>query len=1116
MGSKRHLWLGSSILAGMVVLSAPAFAQSSAAPLPTSQEATEVSEIVVTGSRIRRDPSTAPTPLIQVTAEELLETGQSSVIEYLATIPALMNSQVPTDTTGSVLNAGGLSLPNLRSLGSGRTLSLVNGRRHVGSAAGSLAVDTDSIPRLLIQNVEIITGGASSVYGADAVSGVINYVMRDDFDGLEVDLRARELNSEGQMQYRASVLAGRNFMDDRLNVYGFGEYEKGDPVQAEDVAFLREGWVLVGNDADTTAVPADGILDNLLYRDVRSLNRMRWGQVTLAGNYQPSPRDNPNIAPTRSCGTGTVTETLCYGVAPGRTFVFDGLDPRLANFGDWVQKTGTNRTLNVGGDGLNPNTTANVTNTYPESERALFQTGFTFALTPSINIRGEAKYQDETSKPASGYAFNDVYISDSYPANDTGPILSDRTSGPQNMTTRLDNAFLPEELRAAILANRQPVYCLTAAGCEGGFAYGEQIGEQAMPFARYAAWTADRNQLNKRQLQRYVLSMDGEIGQLGFLKNVNWDIGYTYGRMDNKNTEYAMDGERFSYALDSVVDRLGVLGNPGQIVCRAQLLTANGGTVTNRNPFNPATGTGVGPAQIGANDPDIAACVPMNIFGEGNQSAEAMAYIGADITVEQKNEQHDVMGSISGQLGDYWGAGPIGVAFGGEWRKESTQGTGRDRDTAGRWLFLNAGPDFAPRSYESKEVFGEISIPLFRDSVLGDYAEVSASYRYFDFSTSGSNDVYGVNLVYRPIPDIAFKTSFNTSVRSPSLSEYYSPASQTFGSPTDVCDTRRIASLDDDQLRERRTVNCALLAQRLGFAPGTFNFADDQAENAYRPQYPSSVAGFNQGNPNLVPEESESFTFSVVLKPRFIPNLSVVLDYYEVAIDKVIATVSGSTNVALCVSGEVGTLVEQNCSRVTRSAVDDPNTPRDDRMVITSFVQDALNYARREVRGLDFSSSYHIDLDNVMGRNLGRLSHRIRGGWLIEQKNFNNIDNPSEYTASEGAIFYPRVRLTNSITWTPNDQWSATWSTDWMTSQDRSRTYSRLTNWDAAKLAYYRLGNFARNDLSVRYRATDRVRISAGVSNIFDKSPPKYSDGEVFSNYDPFGRRFNLGLNYSL
>ncbi|MEG1028961.1 MAG: TonB-dependent receptor plug domain-containing protein, partial [Brevundimonas sp.] len=213
-----------------IALTAPAFAQSADAAQPVSQSdvATEVGEIVVTGSRIRRDPTNAPTPLIQVQREALLTTGQTTVMDYLATIPALGNSVVPSDTTGTGLNDGGLSLPNLRSLGSNRTLTLVDGRRHVGSSGGSLAVDIDTIPRLLIQNIEIVTGGASSVYGADAVSGVLNFVMRKDFEGLEVDANYGMINQDGEASKRVSALIGKNFFDDRLNVYAHAEYEQID------------------------------------------------------------------------------------------------------------------------------------------------------------------------------------------------------------------------------------------------------------------------------------------------------------------------------------------------------------------------------------------------------------------------------------------------------------------------------------------------------------------------------------------------------------------------------------------------------------------------------------------------------------------------------------------------------------------------------------------------------------------------------------------------------------------------------------------------------------------------------------------------------------------------
>jgi hypothetical protein len=97
---------------------------------------------------------------------------------------------------------------------------------------------------------------------------------------------------------------------------------------------------------------------------------------------------------------------------------------------------------------------------------------------------------------------------------------------------------------------------------------------------------------------------------------------------------------------------------------------------------------------------------------------------------------------VSGQLWDFWGAGPIGVALGAEYRKEYTEGTGRSRSLGTTYAQLNSGADFLPASYETKEAFAELSIPLMRDSFLGEYAELSGSYRYSDFSTFASASTF--------------------------------------------------------------------------------------------------------------------------------------------------------------------------------------------------------------------------------------------------------------------------------------------------------------------------------------------------------------------------------------
>jgi len=557
----------------------------------------------------------------------------------------------------------------------------------------------------------------------------------------------------------------------------------------------------------------------------------------------------------------------------------------------------------------------------------------------------------------------------------------------------------------------------------------------------------------------------------------------------------------------AVLNQFSLTMRPGEIVCRARLIQATAGDLDDYLRGGLLTDSVEGTNALNQ-------CVPLNVFGEGNQSDAALAYVDAAITVSHVNQQDQGLAVISGQLWDFWGAGEIGVAIGAEYRKEFTEGVGRSATTGDRLLFLNTGADFLPAEYESKEWFAELSIPLFRDSWLGEYAELSGSYRSFDYTTAGEGDVYGVNLVYRPIRDIAFKTSFNTSFRAPNLSENFAPASQTFANNfVDACATNQIAA-QNAEVRANRIANCTALATAAGFS---FDFAGATATNTddYNPIYSSGIAGINSGNPNLTPEESESFTFSTVLQPRWFPNLSIILDYYEIELDRVIVSPSAAALTASCVSG--ASLNPDACNSVFRNNPTIPfgvGAPSGD--PVGGFIQQPVNLAQLATRGLDFSARYSLDTEEVFGRNWGRFDYRVGGLWLIEQENFTNVADPTDGTELGSSIFYPRVRLTSSLTWSPNDIWSVNWSVDWQTAQDSVdiRDAVQGRNFDSRPFDTYDTGNFARHDFTVRWNAADDLSIRMGVVNAFDAEQPRYLGGGLVSSMDPYGTRFFFGLNY--
>lgn len=186
-----------------------------------SAEEKQIEKISVTGSRIARAELSSPAPVISLGADEIARFGTPDLGSILAEIPAIAAGSSLIGNNNSNGDAG-LSAPDLRSLGRDRTLTLVNGIRHVAGAPGTSAIDTGAIPSALIDRVEIITGGASAIYGSDAVSGVINIILKDDFEGFEFNTNLSDsTEGVGTKSDSFNVLAGATSADGKGNVTFF-------------------------------------------------------------------------------------------------------------------------------------------------------------------------------------------------------------------------------------------------------------------------------------------------------------------------------------------------------------------------------------------------------------------------------------------------------------------------------------------------------------------------------------------------------------------------------------------------------------------------------------------------------------------------------------------------------------------------------------------------------------------------------------------------------------------------------------------------------------------------------------------------------------------------------
>lgn len=221
---------GSAVIALCALFLAPAaYAQDAerpadATPQPELTEADDAAEITVTGSRIARPDIEGIVPTAAVSAAALDQNAATNVQDTLIELPQV---GIGTSRTNSnfLTGANGVATVNLRNLGSNRTLVLINGRRAVSGLAGSSAVDINNIPVEFIDRIDIVTGGSSAVYGSEAISGVVNFILKDRFEGLQLRGQSGITERGDNFRYMGSLTGGLSFADGRGNIFGNFSYD---------------------------------------------------------------------------------------------------------------------------------------------------------------------------------------------------------------------------------------------------------------------------------------------------------------------------------------------------------------------------------------------------------------------------------------------------------------------------------------------------------------------------------------------------------------------------------------------------------------------------------------------------------------------------------------------------------------------------------------------------------------------------------------------------------------------------------------------------------------------------------------------------------------------------
>jgi len=965
---------------GLAMVSAPAFAQKDDCDPATEKCETPGDLIVVTGSRIASPTVESAAPLQIVSAESIDDSGVTNVQELLLENPVFGTPGLSRTNSAFLTSGTGVATVDLRDLGSDRTLVLVNGRRVVASLAGSATVDLNVIPTQFIERVDVLTGGASSLYGSDAVAGVVNFVYKTNFEGIEANAQYGITEQGDDARYQMNVTTGANFADGDGNIMVHFGYSNEEGLRSNQRANTR--------------------VDDL-------------DSIYFGGEF------------------GVPTEPYLSSFPPQGRFITAGGTYTYDKNGNLQAGFSTNGNGTIGPDGFNRQ---NFRTLAVPVQRYLFAATGSYALSDSVNFFFEGTFNKTSSSR----------IIEPFPLESGGSNGIFPSGGGYNIenylpgtNTIVANPFVPTEI-------------LNAATDSNG------DGLRDIGFARRLAEFGPRSGRTERDFYRFVVGFDGNL----FDDRFRWDVSYNYGQVnENQVSSGQVNVVNFRDALAVMQDVNDVNGNGSttDAICISVEARANG-------------------------------CNPANIFGFGAISPEAVNYIQAQGTYQTGLKQQVVQGNISGSLFDL-PAGPVGIALGVEYRKESSFSDNDALTNQG----LNAGnvlPDTSG-GFNVKEAFAELKVPLLADTPFFQLLEVGGAVRISDYSTVGSVVSYNGTATWKPIEDLSFRGTYARAVRAPNIGELFAGLSQTFPSGLqDPCEG--IGATGGGATGDNCRADAGVAANIAANGVFTLNQGDIQG-----------ISGFNGGNPNLFEETADSWTVGAVITPRSISalgNLTITADYYNIKIEDVISGFPRQFTLQQCYAEGNQTFCDLITRRPTQTAVNSAGSID----LVNSL---SVNAAVLKTSGVDVTASWSTPLGLTGGDRLslyGAYTHVIKN-------DFYSLPT-ADADPSAGEIGNAKDRFTAHASYS-NDDFKVGFTGTFI---GKSYVDDQFDGPKAYSVpAYFLL------DMNTSFYVSEKFEFYFGVDNLLDQSAPNILSG-VTGNvtgsdtaadvYDVFGRRYYTGV----
>jgi iron complex outermembrane recepter protein len=987
----RCLWhlslaraLGGVLTAGVVAVSAPQVTFAQEPDDAANPEALE--EIVITGSRIRRTGFETLQPAVVLGREEL---ELNSGIDLASALNEQAGFSVPlvSPVDGQNPDAIGQNYVDYLGLGQQRTLTLVNGQRFPAgvspTSVGGLSVDLNMIPENLVERVETIAIGGAPIYGSDAISGTVNIILRDDFDGFEVFGTAGTSPefTDGN-RTRLGATWGSNFDNDRGNITLSTQYATADGLRKTDRPGTATG---VGFEApaDPDSPYALDIFEDLKVAvdNVRPFPLLFGDQFAfnIFGNGVPLDINDPN--------------------SPITQFDADG------NLIPFVPGGGTGSVIfQNGGDGLS---LSDFTQLYNDVERYNVTGFLKYDLTESVSVNAEGWFsRTEATEVVNQPIFNSSAFG-GLPADGFGNV----GSGP--IPVLLDNPFLTDATRNTIGAALDVLHDENGDGAADPTIDTDGDGvADAVGFWRGGpniGVVGDFPNHTKRDTIRGVLGLEGDLDLGG--REYYWDAYVTYGRTQAEDFSLDLVQTRFDQAIQVVTDAQG----------------------------NPACA-----------DPS-GGCVPLNVVG--TPTPEAVDYVSELVRDEVTITQRVFNASIGGELFDM-PAGALDAAGGFTYREESAAFDPNDLAENG----FTRNPLVAiDGEFDTTEFYVETVIPLLGgdlDTPLVESLEFEGAVRFVDNSVAGQDTTWTAGLRYRPIEDIEFRGNQTESIRAPSVTELFTPESTVFVFADDPCDERFI---DQGNVPDTRAANCAAA----GIAQPFQSFIVNASQEATL-----------SGNPELDSEVAESLTYGVVLRPRFLDNFTMSVDWFDIEIANAIENLSATDILNACYDSSAFP-GEASCGLFTRNAAGQINSMQ------TGFV----NVGLVEFKGLQTSISYATGLGNYGDLELS-LNHLFTDEQLETPGSGNTVQ-------LDGTIGRSTHRVSANATWSIGD-WKIWNQFRWLdgavfdnADDEFSRTVPGVGSWFVM-------------DTGILYTLNENIDLQLNIDNLLDREMPYPAAADAF------------------